>query len=200
MIHKNLITAERRPNIAVIGNASVDALSEKAKAANELGSLIIDRRWRLITGGLGGVMHEASKGARLSPSWKDGDIIGVLPGCDPSEANPYIDVIIPTGMDHLRNSIVSQSDAIIVIGGGAGTLSEMALAWVYHRLIIALPYEGWGEKLSGKKIDERIRYKDFPDDCVWPANSPLEAVDLVSTLLPIYNKRHKTIKQREVDK
>ena len=113
---------------------------------------------------------------------------------------PFIDVIIPTGMDHLRNSIVSQSDAIIVIGGGAGTLSEMALAWVYHRLIIALPYEGWGEKLSGKKIDERVRYKDFPDDCVWPANSPLEAVDLVSKLLPIYTRRHKTIKQREVDK
>jgi len=187
---------QRRPMVAVIGDASVEASSPKAIAAREVGAQIIEKRWRLVTGGLGGVMIEASAGARAAPSWCDGDIIGITPGSDPASANPFVDVIIATGMDHLRNSLVAHSDAIIVIGGGAGTLSEIALGWIYRRLIVALPYEGWGGKLAGTKIDQRVRYKDIPDDCVYAADSSAQAVEIVARLLPRYQRRHSGIASR----
>jgi uncharacterized protein (TIGR00725 family) len=182
--------------VAVIGDASTDPAGAKAVAARQVGALIIEHRWRLVTGGMGGVMKEASAGARASAAWVDGDIIGIAPGSDPAAANPFVDVVVATGMDHLRNSIVAHSDAIIVIGGGAGTLSEIALAWIYRRLIVALPYEGWGEKLAGMKIDQRIRYKDIPDDCVYGVGSAAQAVELVARLLPQYQRRHTGIASR----
>lgn len=187
---------KRRPMVAVIGDASTDPAGAKAVAARQVGALIIEHRWRLVTGGMGGVMKEASAGARASAAWVDGDIIGIAPGSDPAAANPFVDVVVATGMDHLRNSIVAHSDAIIVIGGGAGTLSEIALAWIYRRLIVALPYEGWGGKLAGMKIDQRIRYKDIPDDCVYSAGSAAQAVELVARLLPQYQRRHSGIASR----
>jgi len=183
--------------VAVIGDASTDPDGAKAVAARLAGALIIERRWRLVTGGMGGVMQEASAGARASAAWMDGDIIGVLPGSDPAAANPFVDVVIPTGMDHLRNSIVAHSDAMIVIGGGAGTLSEIALGWIYRRPIVALPHEGWGSRLAGQKIDSRGRYDDIPDDQIWAAQSPIEAVQMVEKLMPRYNKRSHGIRSRE---
>lgn len=188
---------KRRPMVSVIGDASIDPDGAKAVAARQLGALIIERRWRLVTGGMGGVMKEASAGARASAAWEDGDIIGVLPGSDPATANPYVDVVIPTGMDHLRNSIVAHADAIIVIGGGAGTLSEIALGWIYRRLIVALPHEGWSAKLAGTKIDQRVRYKDIPEDQVYEASTASEAVELVAKLLPQYQRRHGGIGPRK---
>jgi len=188
---------KRRPMVAVIGDASTDPVGAKAAAARQVGALIIERRWRLVTGGMGGIMKEASAGARASVAWVDGDIIGIAPGSDPAAANPFVDVVIATGMDHLRNSIVAHSDAIIVIGGGAGTLSEIALAWIYRRLIVALPHEGWGSRLAGQKIDSRRRYDDIPDDQIWAAQSPIEAVQMVEKLMPRYNKRSHGIRSRE---
>jgi uncharacterized protein (TIGR00725 family) len=183
--------------VSVIGDASIDPAGAKAVAARQLGALIIERRWRLVTGGMGGVMKEASAGARASAAWVDGDIIGVLPGSDPATANPFVDVVIPTGMDHLRNSIVAHADAIIVIGGGAGTLSEIALGWIYRRLIVALPHEGWSAKLAGTKIDQRVRYKNIPEDQVYEASTASEAVELVAKLLPQYQRRHGGIGPRK---
>lgn len=188
---------KRRPMVAVIGDASTDPFGAKAAAARQVGALIIERRWRLVTGGMGGIMKEASAGARASVAWVDGDIIGIAPGSDPAAANPFVDVVIATGMDHLRNSIVAHSDAIIVIGGGAGTLSEIALAWIYRRPIVALPHEGWGSRLAGQKIDSRRRYDDIPDDQIWAAQSPIEAVQMVEKLMPRYNKRSHGIRSRE---
>ena len=188
---------KRRPMVAVIGDASTDPAGAKAAAARQVGALIIERRWRLVTGGMGGVMQEASAGARASVAWVDGDIIGIAPGSDPAAANPFVDVVIATGMDHLRNSIVANSDAIIVIGGGAGTLSEIALGWIYRRPIVALPHEGWGSRLAGQKIDSRRRYDDIPDDQIWAAQSPIEAVQMVEKLMPRYNKRSHGIRSRE---
>lgn len=184
---------ERRPLIAVIGDASLSPGDPKVAAARELGSLIISRRWRLLTGGLAGVMQEASFGAKTSLDWTDGDIVGVIPGSDPALANPYVDVVISTGMDHMRNSIVAHADAIVVVGGGAGTLSEIALAWIYRRLIIALPYEGWGARLAGCRVDTRVRYKSMVDDSVRAASSPTEAVELIERLLCLHERRHEKI-------
>src|SRR3546814_18376895 len=88
-------------------------------------------------------------------SYLDGAGIGILPGTNPGQANPYVDIAIPTGSDHGRNLVVAQSEAVIAIGGGAGTLSEIAFAWIHRRLIIALSCEdrksvGEGKGMSGR--------------------------------------------------
>ena len=55
--------------------------------------------------------------------------IGLLPGDDPNEANEYIDVAIATGLGHARNAVLARTaDGVVALGGGLGTLSEIALA------------------------------------------------------------------------
>jgi len=79
----------------------------------------------LICGGLTGVMEHAARGARSA----GGLTIGLLPGEDPSEANQYIDVAIASGLGHARNAILARTaDGVVALGGGLGTLSEIALA------------------------------------------------------------------------
>src|SRR5437667_383479 len=76
-------------------------------------------------GGLGGVMEAAARGAKQ----RGGLTVGILPGSAADEANPYIDVPLATGMGEMRNAlIVRAAQAAIAIGGGWGTLSEIAMA------------------------------------------------------------------------
>lgn len=185
----------QRKIIAVIGDAHLPESSEKYILAEILGCCLIDNGYRLITGGLGGVMEAASKGARSSSLYRSGDIIGILPGNDPCDANSYVDICIPTGLDIGRNIMISNSDAVIAIGGGAGTLSEIANAWALGRLIIGYRVEGWSGKLADQKIDARNRYPDIIEDCVYGVNTDAEVLNLLE-LLPKYNKRHKKIKRR----
>ena len=182
--------APRRRTIAVIGDAHLPENSPKEALAEELGRCLIDEGYILITGGMGGVMAAACRGARSSEAWSPGVIVGLLPGHDPTAANPWVDVVIPTGLDIGRNSVVVHADAVIAIGGGAGTLSEMALAWQLHRLILAFRVDGWSKRLADKAIDARQRYPDRPDDLVLGVDSPDEALDLVSDLLCSYERVH----------
>ena len=73
--------------MAVVGFANVGSGSAIEQAAETVGEGIIDAGHRLVTGGLGGVMAAASRGARRSKAWQDGSVVGVLPGTDPSTAN-----------------------------------------------------------------------------------------------------------------
>jgi uncharacterized protein (TIGR00725 family) len=107
--------------IAVIGKE--DCTEEEYRAARAAGSLIAERHAILCCGGRGGVMEAACRGAREA----GGLTVGILP--DTGRGNPYLDVVIRTGMGYGRNAIVVQSgDAVVAIGGGYGTLSEIALA------------------------------------------------------------------------
>jgi uncharacterized protein (TIGR00725 family) len=103
--------------VAVIGDGGVAPGSSKYVLAREVGRILCERGFRIVTGGLGGVMEAASLGARESSAWTPGSVIALLPGFDPDQANPYADVVIPTGLDHLRNSLVAQADAVVAIGG-----------------------------------------------------------------------------------
>lgn len=79
----------------------------------------------IVTGGLGGVMAAASRGAAEAGA----TVIGLLPGRDRASANPWVMVAIPTGLGELRNGLVVRAaDAVVAIGEGHGTLSEIALA------------------------------------------------------------------------
>ncbi len=135
-----------------IGVIGTSRCSKKiAKIAYEVGKEIAKRKAVLICGGLGGVMEKAARGAKKNK----GLTIGILPGFSSSDANPYIDIPIVTGMDHGRNIIVVRScDAIIAIGGREGTLSEIAFALKLRIPLIGI--ESW-------KIEGVIRARDAKD-------------------------------------
>lgn len=176
--------------IAVIGDARLAGDDPRRTLAESIGCGLVDAGYRVITGGMGGVMEAAHKGARESPNWFDGAGVGILPGSDISQANQFVDIAIPTGLDHARNVIVAHSAAVIAIGGGAGTLSEMALAWTYGRLVIGLRCGGSSELLAGRRIDGRVRYPELPEDQVFAADSAALAMDLLTRWLPRYTKLH----------
>lgn len=184
-----------RKMIAVIGDADLPETSEKYILAEKLGCCLIDNGFRVITGGRGGVMEAVSRGAKNSSCYQPGDTIGILPGNDPCDANPYVDICIPTGLDLGRNSIIPNADAVIAIGGGAGTLSEMANAWALMRLIIGYRVEGWSGKLADQKIDARIRYPDILEDRVYGVCTEADVLDVLN-LLPQYDKRYTMVRGR----
>lgn len=179
-----------RPLIAIIGSASAQEKSPEYELARELGQKLVDFGYRICTGGLGGVMEAASRGAYESKNHDDGSIIGFLPSFETTKGNPYIDIPVATGLDIGRNCIIANSDAIVAIGGGAGTLSEMANAWALHRLIIAYRIRGWSGKLADTRIDERIRYQNIPDDRVYGVDTADETLKILVEKLDLYSRRH----------
>jgi uncharacterized protein (TIGR00725 family) len=183
----------RRIQVAVIGDARLEDSDRRVGIAETVGRGLVDRGCRVVTGGLGGVMAAACRGAHSSERWFEGATIGILPTTDPDDANEWVDVTIATGLDYSRNVLVAQSDVIIAIGGGAGTLSELALAWMHHRLIVAVRCGGWSERLADTRIDDRNRYPGIPDDRVYGVASGSEAVDMAIQLAPSYRRRHRAV-------
>ena len=192
----NAQVPERRMLVAVIGDANVPAGSQKDLLAEEVGRLLIDAGFRVLTGGLGGVMGAACRGAHSSLRYQSGDTVAVLPGHDPADANSFVDVVIPSGLDHVRNSIVAHADAVIAIGGGAGTMSEICLAWIYKRLIVAMRIEGWSGRIADQRVDNRLRYPSEPEDRVFGADSASASVDLIRENILRYRAQHHGVRRR----
>jgi len=119
--------------IGVIGAG--DCSAEGAVHAYEVGTLIAQHKAVLICGGLGGIMENAARGARDA----GGLTVGILPGFEAREANPYIAIPIVTGMSHARNIlVVRSSNVLIAIEGGYGTLSEIAIALKLGKPVVGL--------------------------------------------------------------
>ena len=94
----------------------------------------------------------------------------------------------------MRNALVANASAVVAIGGGAGTLSEMAFAWTFGRLIIGISnVDGWSSKLAGLKIDSRVRYPEIENDMVYPATSGKQVAEILNNNIDKYYKRHKGI-------
>lgn len=109
--------------IAVCGTSQPDA--ETWTLAEEVGRRLAQAGAIVYCGGLGGVMEAVCRGARAA----QGLTVGVLPGADAALANPYVVVPVPTGCGEARNALLIHcAEAVIAIGGGWGTLSEIALA------------------------------------------------------------------------
>ena len=120
-------------HVAVVGPGS--AGEEQIAAAEEAGRLIAARGALLVCGGLGGVMEAACRGAQAA----GGTTLGLLPGDDRRDANPFVDVALATGLGEGRNALVVRAaDAVLAIGGGYGTLSEIALALKAGKRVIGL--------------------------------------------------------------
>lgn len=149
----------RRAVVAVIGAASEPLAAALEEAAFALGRGLVDAGHRLVTGGLGGVMRVVSAGGRASRHCTDGSILGILPGLDAAAANPHVQIVVPSGMQLARNLlVVATGDVVVAVGGGAGTLSEIALAWQLGKPVVAIDgLGGWSERLAGERLDARPR-------------------------------------------
>lgn len=172
--------SRRRHLIAVVGDSNI----ERAEAF-EVGYRLAGAGYIVTTGGLGGVMLEAARGAKKARG--GAPTVGILPGADPSIANPFIDIAIPTGMGQNRNGIVALAHAVVVVGGRAGTQSEVALAWSQRRLVISMKnVPGFSQCIADRPFDNRLRYRNIPDDKVYGAESAEDVVVLLDKWLPKY--------------
>lgn len=130
-------------------------------------------------------MEDACRGAKKGR----GITVGILPGNNPSAANPFVDVAIATGMGRHRNGIVALASAVVVVGGGAGTRIESSMAWSAKRLIISFKnVPGCSKDIADKKIDNRQRYPHIPTDRVYGVEEAKDVVPLLIRLLPLYNR------------
>ncbi|MFT5681696.1 MAG: hypothetical protein ACI8RZ_002602 [Myxococcota bacterium] len=165
-----------RPILSIIGSASTTP--EQTAASEAVGRLAVEAGFRICCGGRGGVMVAACRGARSAANYREGDTIGILMDYDPASANEHVDIAIPTGIGFSRNTVVVASGQVVVaVAGGAGTLSEIALAWQLKRPVIALCVGGWSEKLAGQILDHRH------DGAIHRAESPEDAVRIATGLL-----------------
>jgi uncharacterized protein (TIGR00725 family) len=126
-------TFSQKKRIGVIGGSS--ATSEDLKNAEHMGGLIAKHNYILVNGGMRGIMEASARGAKSA----GGFVIGILPGTNPEEGNPFSDITIPTGLGHMRNSVVIlNSDLLVAINGSYGTLSEIAFAKIYLKTVFGL--------------------------------------------------------------
>jgi len=119
--------------IAVIGGA--ETTKKNLQIAEEVGRLIARSGNYLITGGMGGVMEAASRGAKAG----HGLVLGIIPSTDKGSANEYVDIPIVTGMNQARNIIIARTcDCAIAIDGKYGTLSEIAFCLMFGIPVIGI--------------------------------------------------------------
>ena len=157
-----------RTIIGVMGGAV--ASDHTSQNAFELGRLIAENGWVLLNGGRdAGVMAASARGAAEA----GGMVIGILPGDSTKCASPHLDLAIPTGLGDARNAVnVLASDVVVALPGGAGTISEVALALKSHRPVIAL---GFPLGVSFTPYYDRRQLVD--------ASTPEEAIEAVRSFL-----------------
>jgi uncharacterized protein (TIGR00725 family) len=150
--------------IAVVGPG--EATPEELELAEEAGAAVASAGCGLVCGGLGGVMEAACRGARS----RGGLTLGLLPGLDRDAANGWVVVAVPTGLGEARNALVVRAaDAVVAVGGGWGTLSEIALAMKTGVPVVGL--RSWEPVMGG-----------VPAAGIVAADGPREAVELALSL------------------
>jgi uncharacterized protein (TIGR00725 family) len=161
MIDETVIKLSRKKParaIGLIGAGKCD--SATAALAEEVGRRLAEQGFTLVCGGLGGVMQAACRGAKKA----GGKTVGILPGKDPSAANPWVEVPVATGVGELRNFfVVAFASAVIAVGGEYGTLSEIGFALKTGVPVIGL--NTWELRRAGK-IDKGIRLARSPEEAV----------------------------------
>jgi uncharacterized protein (TIGR00725 family) len=144
--------------VAVIGPG--DASPDLLRTAERVGRLLAQRGAVLVCGGRGGVMEAACRGAQQA----GGTTVGVLPGTDPNEGNDYLSIALPTGMGEVRNALVARAGrAVIAIGGGYGTLSEIGLALKAGLRVIGL---GTWRAVDAEGAPAMVLVAGNPDEAV----------------------------------
>lgn len=128
-----MVRGMKRTLVGVIGGSRVD--ESTLRTARGLGGLLARKGCTVVCGGLGGVMEAASRGAAEA----GGDVVGILPGPDALEANPWITHPVVTAMGHARNVIIAHTAQFLVaVGGEMGTLSEIAISLKLGKTVYSL--------------------------------------------------------------
>jgi len=161
----------KKRQILVIGHNDNGCTPEHEKIAYETGIEIAKSGSVLISGGLGGVMQAACHGSHDA----GGISVGIIPQDDPSLANEFCDIVIPTGMGLTRDFLNALSaDGIIIIGGGSGTLSEICAAYMHKKPMVAIRnLGGTAEQYIDQYLDHRKNIR------ILGVDSPKEAVKLI---------------------
>lgn len=161
----------KRRQILVIGNNESGCTPELEKLAYDVGTEIAKSDSVLITGGLGGVMRAACHGAHDA----GGLTVGIIPQDNPSYANEFCDIVIPSGLGLSRDFLNALSaDGVIIVGGGSGTLSETCAAYMHKKPIAALKNSGGiASKFSDQYLDHRQNVK------IVGVETPQEAVKYI---------------------
>lgn len=145
--------------VGVIGTGEYEP--ESYETAYKVGNLIASRGGVVICGGLGGVMEAACKGAKEAGGFS----IAILPGFDRSEANPYATFAIATGLQEARNIlIVRASDALVAIGGGFGTLSEIGFALKMKKKLVLI--NSWQCYDKERKFEKSVIFAKNAEEAV----------------------------------
>lgn len=147
---------------ALVGDS--DASEHNLALAERAGGMLARRGITLVTGGRGGVMEAAARGAARA----GGLTVGITPGTDASSANPWCSIVLPTGLGHARNVLTALAgDFMVAVGGGAGTLSELCFGWVHGRPLYLLQGSGgWSDRLGRDVLDQRASSVIVPCDSV----------------------------------
>ncbi len=152
----------RRTIVGVMGGSTAD--DRTTAAAVELGRLIAENGWVLLSGGRPtGVMQASVTGAHQA----GGLTVGVLFDDDPAEAAEGLDLVLPTGMGAGRNIInVLSSDVVVACRGLGGTLSEIALALRFDRPVVLLDFDPGSAFLDASSPGARWALADTPEEAV----------------------------------
>ena len=159
--------------VSVIGASEID--KDIREKTIEIGRLIAKNNYAIVCGGLSGVMEAVCKGAKQ----EGGFTIGIIPSAEKSNANKYVDLVIPVPFSQARNIIVVLTgDVCLAISGNAGTLSEISFAWIYLKPIVALTeVDGWSSKIANQKLDDRR------SDMIYGVKTPQEAIKKINELI-----------------
>lgn len=149
--------ASRKIQLLVIGSAADHCKEEARELAYEVGAETAKHDAVLITGGLGGVMEAACKGARDN----HGITVGIIPQDEMHYANRYCDVVVATGIGWARDfATACSADAVVIIAGGAGALIETCGAYMKAKPIIAVNGSGGiADQVKDTFLDERRTVK-----------------------------------------
>lgn len=157
----------RRSQVAVLGSAEPG--TDAYRLAEEAGRLLARLGITLISGSGSPATRVAAERALEA----GGLVVGIIPAGEHPADPPPCTVLIPCGMGDARNLLMALAgDAAIVIGGRAGTLSEVCLAWLHRRPLLPLTgHGGWSDRLLTDPPDERQSSKILP----WADIDQLEA-------------------------
>src|SRR4028119_2030535 len=160
----------RKIVIGVMG-PGIGATESDQQNAYELGKLIAQEGWVLLTGGRNaGVMNAANMGAKAA----NGLTIGILPTADDSGVSDAVDIAIITDMGNARNNInVLSSDVIIACGMGAGTASEIAFALKANKQVILL----------NDSAESKLFFKGLAQFNIFVVNNAVEAMNQAREIL-----------------
>jgi uncharacterized protein (TIGR00725 family) len=165
----------RRPQVCVLGSAEPG--SRAYDLAGEAGALMA----RLGITVVSGCGSPATRVAAERAIAAGGQVLSIIPPDAMPPADWPATVVIPCGMGDARNLLMALSgDACIVIGGRAGTISEVCLAWLHRRPLLPLVgCGGWSADLPAHPPDERKNSPILPWGTVAELEIQLRGLHLV---------------------